>query len=375
MGTLTNVILGILGFWAVIGILGVTVLKDSKSLEIAPFQIIWRTKRFLDFIDRVGREHKGFWRIYGDIGIIAGFGGMAFVLYYFLKQAYNILRPTAEVVPSVQLVIPGVTIPLVYGLISLAVLIIVHELSHGFVARAENIPLKSVGLLFFIVLPGAFVEPDEDELKKAPLRSRLRVFAAGSFANFIVAFISVLVFNGVTLAFEPHGVEVFGVIKDSPAYGILEKGDVIVEINGVKINTLEEFIKFMNNTKPGEELSLVILRNGKVKNISITLGEHPERPGKGFIGIYPTQHLISKIGFDKELMVIFTLFYWLYVINFGVGLMNLLPVIPLDGGRMLIDTLTELSPRFGKIVGYSIMVLSLILLGINLLPTIRGFVG
>nr|WP_231833706.1 site-2 protease family protein [Pyrococcus horikoshii] len=374
MGTLTYAILGILIFWALISILGTSM--RSESLEIAPFQIIWRTKKFINFIDRIGRKYQRFWKIYGDLGIITGFGGMIFVLYYFAKQAYNIIRPIKPVtMPSVQLVIPGVTIPLVYGLIALAILVIVHELSHGFVARSEDIPLKSVGLLLFIIIPGAFVEPDEDQLKKAPLRSRLRVFGAGSFANFVVALISLLLVNGIALAFEPHGVEIAGTIKDSPAYNVLQKGDVIIGINGMKIETLEEFMEFMNKTRPNEEITLTVIRNKKIINISIILGEHPERAGKGFIGIYPTQHWISKIGFDKPLTIVLTTFYWIYVLNFGVGLMNLLPVIPLDGGRMLIDTLTELSPKFGKAIGYSIMLISLLLLGINLIPAIRGFVG
>gem|GEM_PF-6648423 len=52
MGTLTYAILGILIFWALISILGTSM--RSESLEIAPFQIIWRTKKFINFIDRIG---------------------------------------------------------------------------------------------------------------------------------------------------------------------------------------------------------------------------------------------------------------------------------------------------------------------------------
>ncbi|AEC51688.1 serine protease htra related protein [Pyrococcus sp. NA2] len=376
MATLLYAILAIVGFWLIIGLIGETLLKGRESIEIAPFQIVWRTKKFLNFIDRVGQRHRKFWKIYGDLGIVVGFGGMGFILYYFAKQAYKIISPVEKIqMPSVQLVIPGVTIPLIYGLIGLTVLIIVHELSHGFVARAENIPLKSVGLLLFIILPGAFVEPDEDLLKKAPLRTRLRIFGAGSFANMIVALISLLIINGIALAFEPQGVEIRGVIEGSPAYGVLNPGDVIVGINGEPIKTLEEFMNFMNKTKPGDKITLTILRENKIVNITLILGQHPKIPGKGFIGIYPTQNFVSKIGFKDGLMVLFSTFYWIYVLNFGVGLMNLLPVIPLDGGRMLIDTLTEASPKFGRLLGYSIMILSLILLGINLIPAIRGFVG
>ncbi|WP_372842774.1 site-2 protease family protein [Pyrococcus kukulkanii] len=375
MLSLAMIILAILAFWALIMIIGTIKFKDSESVEVAPFQLIWRTKRFLNFIYKVGREKKNFWKIYGDIGIIVGFIGMGVVLYYLTRQAYKILHPQGPVVPGAQLVIPGVTIPLTYGLIALAVLLIVHELSHGLVAVAEGIPLKSVGLVLFFIIPGAFVEPDEDAFKKAPLRSRLRVLGAGSFANIIVALIALLIINGIGLAFEPAGVEVQGVVKGSPAEGILHPGDVIVGIDGKNFTTIEEFIRIMNETRPNQTITVTVLKNGKIETLKITLAEHPEKPGKGFIGIYPTQHLISKIGFTRELMTLFFTFYWIYVLNIGIGLMNLLPLYPLDGGRMLMDTLTEKFPRVGKPIGYSIVALSLVLLIINILPSIRGLTG
>ena len=356
-------------------VLSVTKFKNSESVEIAPFQLIWRTKKFLNFIYKTGREKKNFWKIYGDVGIVVGFAGMGVVLYYLARQAYKILHPQGPVAPGVQLVIPGVTIPLTYGLIALAILLVVHELSHGFVAVAEGIPLKSVGLVLLFIIPGAFVEPDEDAFKKASLRSRLRVLGAGSFANIIVALIALLIINGIGLAFEPAGVEIQGVIEGSPAEGILQPGDVIVGINGENFTTIEEFIKIMNETRPNQTITLTVLRDGKIETLKITLAKHPEKPGKGFIGIYPTQHLTSKIGFTKGLMVLFFTFYWIYVLNIGIGLMNLLPLYPLDGGRMLMDTLTEKFPRLGKPIGYSIVALSLVLLIINILPSIRGLTG
>ncbi|WP_367883132.1 site-2 protease family protein [Thermococcus peptonophilus] len=77
---------------------------------------------------------------------------------------------------------------------------VVHELSHGIVARADKLPLKSVGLVLLAVIPGAFVEPDEEELAKAPLRSRLRVYGAGSMANITTAIITALL---ITYAINP----------------------------------------------------------------------------------------------------------------------------------------------------------------------------
>ncbi len=74
---------------------------------------------------------------------------------------------------------------------------VVHELSHGVVAKAQRLPLKSVGLVLLAVIPpGAFVEPDEEELGKAPpLRARLRVYGAGSMANVVTALLTLLLIN------------------------------------------------------------------------------------------------------------------------------------------------------------------------------------
>ena len=70
-------------------------------------------------------------------------------------------------IPGVAPIIPGIDIPLFAGIISLAVLLVVHEFSHGLLARAAKVRLKSIGLLIFSIIPvGAFVEPDERQISK-----------------------------------------------------------------------------------------------------------------------------------------------------------------------------------------------------------------
>ena len=109
--------------------------------------------------------------------------------------------PSVFEAPSVSLVIPGVEmpgssiyVPFGYGLIALATVLIVHEFSHGIQAVGEKIPIKSIGLLLVAIIPGAFVEPDEEELKEAKKISRLRVYAAGSIANLSLAIIAMVLF-------------------------------------------------------------------------------------------------------------------------------------------------------------------------------------
>jgi S1-C subfamily serine protease len=61
-------------------------------------------------------------------------------------------------------------------------------------------------------------------------------------------------------------------------------GDIITEINGKKIHEMEDLIKLVNAAKPGEEMELKVLRDGKEKTATVTLGKRPasvEEGGQG----------------------------------------------------------------------------------------------
>ncbi|NJE46085.1 PDZ domain-containing protein [Thermococcus sp. GR7] len=376
--TLTMMIIGILAFWAVLyALFGRKYNEENEEgLAVDLFIAMWRTKKLLGFIDNLAHRWKRFWRVYGDIGIALGFLGMAYVFYALLKTAMNTIQTGGEQA-GVQLVIPGITIPLSYGLIALVVVMVVHELSHGVVARAENLPLKSVGLVLLAVIPGAFVEPDEEALEKAPLRTRLRVYGAGSLANIVTALIAVLIINfAITPVLQPAGILVSGVLEDGPAYGVLQQGDVIIAMDGQQIKDMEQFIKFMNTTKPGQVLTITVLRGGNEINLQLKLGAHPDNPERGYIGIYPAPHYVSKVGHENIIFPLFFTFYWIYVLNLGIGLMNLFPLVPLDGGRMLDDVVkTYLPENVAKPVRYFTIGVGLFLLALNLWPALRGIMG
>jgi len=349
--------------------------EKEEGLSVDFLVLMWRTKRLLGFIDWLSRINPRFWRVYGDVGIALGYIGMSIVFYFLLKTALKTIQ-TGEG-GGVQLAIPGVTIPLWYGLIGLTVVMVVHELSHGVVARAEKLPLKSVGLVLLAVIPGAFVEPDEEKLSKAPLRSRLRVYGAGSLANVVTAVITALLLSyAVTPLLVPSGILVGDVLPGTPADGVLQKGDVIIAINGQSVMTMEEFIEVMNKTKPGETITLTVLRNGEELNLKLTLGRNPENPERGFIGIRPAQHVVSKVGYDGIVLPLFFSLYWIYTLNIGIGLMNLFPLVPLDGGRMLDDLIKEYLPEGVAVpLRYAVIGVGLLLLALNLLPALLRLGG
>jgi S1-C subfamily serine protease len=52
-------------------------------------------------------------------------------------------------------------------------------------------------------------------------------------------------------------------------------GDIITEVNGKKINGMEEVVELVNEDKPGEEVELTILSGGQTKHATVTLGKRP----------------------------------------------------------------------------------------------------
>ena len=167
--------------------------------------IMWKTQRLRGLISRISNFSPTFWRWYMNVGIVVAYGAMIFITWTLISSI-----PSVFDTPAVSIVIPGVEmpgssiyIPFLYGMIALATVLIVHEFSHGIQAVGEKIPIKSIGLLLFFILPGAFVEPDEEELKKAKRSSRLRVYAAGSIANITLAVIALLLVSLVSFGI-PH---------------------------------------------------------------------------------------------------------------------------------------------------------------------------
>ena len=56
---------------------------------------------------------------------------------------------------------------------------------------------------------------------------------------------------------------------------VLVGGDVITTIDGKSLTTFEDLLAFMQTAKPGQQISLAILRDGIEKNITVILTEHP----------------------------------------------------------------------------------------------------
>ncbi|MBQ6345552.1 MAG: site-2 protease family protein [Methanobrevibacter sp.] len=325
--------------WILVGIFHEKLSNHGVELNFPV--VMWKTKRLRGLISRISNFSPTFWRWYMNVGIFVAFGAMIFITWTLVSSL-----PSVFETPAVSIVIPGVEmpgssiyIPLFYGLIALASVLIVHEFSHGIQAIGEKISIKSIGLLLFAILPGAFVEPDEDELKSAKRLSRLRVYAAGSVANITLALIAILLVSlisaGIPSYFAEDGIQIDRVVSDSPSEGILKEGMVLEAIDNHEISDADSYTKIVSSFSPGDNVSVKTDQG----TYSITLGENPNNDSVGFFGLQANKHFVlvnDSLGpLPWILFELLELFQWVFMLNLGIGLFNLLPLKPLDGGYML----------------------------------------
>jgi S1-C subfamily serine protease len=98
------------------------------------------------------------------------------------------------------------------------------------------------------------------------------------------------------------GVIIVEVIEDSPASAAdLRSGDVITAIDGESMEDPQSLVDAITSHDPGEEIAVTIYRPDEEEEIEleIMLGEHPENPDKGFLGIVPLP-LLNMDDFHHE---------------------------------------------------------------------------
>lgn len=281
--------------------------KEEKLSLWGPF-LMWRTQRGKNFIEKMASA-KRFWRIYGNVSI--GICAITMILMMFFLIWAATLVPTVpkESAPPPQLLIgiPGVNpiIPIWYGIIALAIAIVVHEFAHGILTRVAGLKIKSLGIIACVVPIGAFVEPDEEELKTTAKMKRMRIFGVGPASNIIFAIICALIFSWAFMgAIEPaaEGIFINGVVKDSPADNAsLEPGMIISYVNGtsyngtvlegVEIKSRSDFSDFIEETNVNDTINITVYFQGKYRVLNATLADRydytseEEDMGIGYLGI------------------------------------------------------------------------------------------
>lgn len=71
---------------------------------------------------------------------------------------------------------------------------------------------------------------------------------------------------------ETEGVFVNGIEKGSGAdKSGIEKGDIIKEVDGIKIGKFSDLVGYLGSKRPNDEVNVTLLRDGKKRNVPVTL--------------------------------------------------------------------------------------------------------
>jgi membrane-associated protease RseP (regulator of RpoE activity) len=380
-------------------------LGPDRSLSLFGPALMTKTRRGLSALDRWGRFRR-FWSRVGDLGIVLAAIAMATIFALLILGAIASLRLSPSQAPPVSeaLGLPGINpvIPLGYGIVALVVGIVLHEVMHGIIARSQKIGVKSLGILWFVVPVGAFVEQDDAEMLAAPRRQRDRVAAAGVLANFVLAVVFFAALSAMvasSVAPNASGVGVAYVQPNTPAANLtLVPGDIITAVNGTNTTTVSQFETALSHSSPGETVpfSYYSARLGRIVSATVVLARSPTVPGRGFLGVEVTalspselkQTLVWPFASDSgpltgvvdwlvlplaelepvqgttstyfhvsgpltglgpdAFWVGANLLYWLAWMNLLLGLSNALPLFPLDGGLLFRDFAASFAARLKR---------------------------
>jgi len=297
--------------------------------------LMFKSRSFVDFIYRIGRKREKIIKKLGTFALFLSLLGSVVAIDFLVRGAAEVLRggpaQVSILIPGVQIPGSAFRLPLLEGLVVIFLLAIFHEGFHGIVASAHGLKPKYFAFLLFLFIPAAGVEIDEEKLKKVRKVERLRIFAAGSFGNLVLALICIILAfplgKVLETGIEPKGLLVLNVTN--PQIN-LKPGYVIEEINGTDVRNLENLWKFMEKIKPGEYVEIKT-RNGTF------IGKTIESEGKARLGIYLRPLIEYRSAWARALAFVVRVLLLSFQINIGVALINLLPVHLLDGGRILED--------------------------------------
>ena len=378
-----NAIIYVLIAWVVILIVAKSLKLEKHGFTIKAYSLTYKNSQVQSVLSKMlTRTRRGI-RVFADVSVIAGFLMMGFAFWFLISNISNFFVEPTEFA-ELTVLIPGVTLTsasaILYFLLSIPIVLVVHEGAHGIVASLEKIRIKTGGFAIFIALFAGFVEPDEKEFDNAKKISRLRVIGAGATANVIFAFAlgAILLTNPLFAMIlpdpllewfydEPDGVLILSIIEGSGAEktGLL-KNDIITGIEGVPIITPLDFQKV--DLKPGETVTVTVNRDGQQLEFPVEIMPSPDDPDKGLVGIMRDnafyKPVYNFIEWDPQVSMFLL---WLWMISFFIGIINMLPLPILDGGKF-IYSIIEKKASEAKInaIMFSIYGVTFAIFGLNI---------
>ncbi|MGD6832755.1 RIP metalloprotease RseP [Sutcliffiella halmapala] len=232
----------------------------------------------------------------------------------------------------------------------------------------------------YFVMDGQEIQnaPYDRQFGSKTLMQRTMAIFAGPMMNFILAFF-IFAFLGMVQGYYINEAVIGELAPDGAAQASgLQQGDKVLAINDESVSTWEEVVKIIQ-VNANEELLFLVERDGQSMNIPVTPKSEKAENGdtrgvigvfmpteKSFLGAIPnaatetytwTKEIITGLGklitgqFSIDMLSgpvgiykstevvaesgIFLLMRWTAVLSINLGIINLLPIPALDGGRLM----------------------------------------
>lgn len=196
---------------------------------------------------------------------------------------------------------------------------------------------------------------DEHSFSTKSVWARLSVVLAGPVFNFILAFLLAVILIAVN-GYDAPEIGYFS--EDSPAKEVgLEEGDVITSFNGHRIYNYREILVYMQLEQKGEEIALTVERDGEELSYTIT----PVMTENGYkMGIAPTSYkkagLIDVLKYsvlELRYQIKSTILSLEYLITGKLGMKNLSG--PVGIVSMMSDTIDQAKESAGGDVATAVI--------------------
>ena len=378
-----NAIIYVLIAWVVILAIAKSLKLEKHGFTIKAYSLTYKNTQVQSVLSKMLTRTKRGIRVFADVSVIAGFLMMGFAFWFLLSNISNFFVEPTEFA-ELTVLIPGVTLTsasaILYFLLSIPIVLVIHEGAHGIVATLEKIKIKTGGFAIFIALFAGFVEPDEKEFDDARKISKLRVIGAGATSNVIFAFAlgAILLTNPLFALIlpepllewfydAPDGVGIISIIEGSGAEKAgLQKNDVITGIDGIAIITPVDFQKA--DLKPGDIVTVTVQRDGQLLQLPVEIMPSPDDPDKGLVGIMRDsafyKPVYNFIEWDPQVSMFLL---WLWMISFFIGIINMLPLPILDGGKFIYTIIEKkASERKVNAIMFSIYGITFVIFGLNI---------
>jgi len=213
----------------------------------------------------------------------------------------------------------SVAVIIILFIVALLVAMYLHELGHFITSKRAGVKVEEFGIgmpprLFGFkrgetiysvnAIPvGAFVKAAGENDPTVPRSlagkgpwTRLGIYAAGPLVNIFLAFVLLSAFLALPYSvIAGDGLMVRALVENSPAEEAgIEPGDIILEVDGQLVRRWGDVQYIVNSAEEGEEITLLLLRNGQVKDRTLKPELDPESHLLK-IGVYLCWNMVSHV--------------------------------------------------------------------------------